>query len=321
MIKRRVIYILPLLFVLASCGTGYQFASQRFQDGIYTRPAPPAEPVHIYSEEEIEAMAAAQITLKEYEEAKQSAFDTGFYMGLGMSMGYGWHSPWYYHPWYRGYRYWDRWYWDYHYWDPWDYWYWDPWHYGYHGYYGYYGYPGYPGHWYDPWYPGYHPVGGRPHKPQYGLSPDGGRYYGSRLDTQVGGSRVSRPGSGRSNYRRGTNSSGSYGSAGSAVISRPSSGSGSRPSAVSPSSQGSGNRNYSRVVPGSSQPSSTSTSRQSGSTTTSRQNNYNTGRSSSSSFSTGSSGSSSFGGGSYGGGSGGGSRGGGGGGSRGGGRR
>ena len=311
MMKRRLIYILPLLFVLASCGSSYQFTSQRFQDGIYTRPAAPAEPVYIYSEEEIEAKAAANITLKEYEEAKESAFTSGLYLGMGMSFGYGWHNPWYYNPWYRSHGYWNRWHynfwadpWDYWYWDSWywDSWYWDPWYYDRYWHNGWYG-----GH----WHPGYYPVGGRPVRPQYGLSSDGSRYYGSRLDTQVGGSRVSRPGSGRSNYRRGVNSSGSYGSAGSAIISRPSSSS-SRPSAVSPSSQGNGNRNYSRVVPGSSQPAST--------TTRSQNNNYNfntnTSRSSSSSF-----GGGSYGGGSYGGGSGGGSRGGGGGGSRGGGRR
>ena len=59
--KRVLAYLLPLIFVLASCGTASQYAQQRYADGIYERFEPAPEPVQIYSREDFEQMAAHDI--------------------------------------------------------------------------------------------------------------------------------------------------------------------------------------------------------------------------------------------------------------------
>lgn len=320
--KRSTTLILSLVFVLASCGTSSQFAEQRFVDGIYSKPAPTPAKVQLYSEDDFAAMAADNIEREKILDDDNSDFLSG--LALGLSLGSDWWDPypwgWRYHhwyrfdPWYRNYWYhYGPWYYDHWYYSPWYYspWYYSPWHYGWHG------------GWYDPWYydwhyhhyPHYHyPVGIPPRQP--GLSPSGRTYYGPRMDTQTGGSRVSRPGSSRSNYRRGTN--GSYGSSGATVIGRPSTGTSVRPSSTTvrpgtSSGRPSGNYNYSRVVPR--QNSNTERSTTTATPSTSRSSsNYNYSRGSSSGFSGGGM-SSGFGGGgssSRSGGGGGGSRGGGG---------
>lgn len=288
--KRSTTLILSLLFILTSCGTGFQFAEQKFVDGIYSRPAPaPApEPVRIYSQDDFAEMAADNIE----KEKINDAFESGLLLGLGLSSDW-YFSPWYHSPWYFGswhYHYspWHHRYgpWHYRYFDPWffdpwyfDYWYYDNWYYDswYHHY----------------WHGAYHPVGIPPRKP--GLSNDGYRYYGARMDTQTGGSRVSRPGSSRSNYRRGVNES--YGSAGASIIGggmssgtsvRPSGSSSSsgRPSVTSPS----GNYNYTRIAPKQNTesrptPSTRSSAEQNSNSSSNRSNNnFNYSRGSSSGF-------------------------------------
>ena len=66
----------------------------------------------------------------DYEYTRRLSRWDGFYDPWFFSIGYGWHSPWWYH------RY--GWY------DPWYYSWYDPWYYGWGGYYS----------WYDPWYYG-----------------------------------------------------------------------------------------------------------------------------------------------------------------------
>ena len=100
----------------------------------------------------------------DYEYTRRMSRWDGFYDPWFYSMGYGWHSPW----WYHRYGWYDPWFYD-------SFWY-DPWYYG--GYYGWYspwyygGWGGYYG-WHSPWYYGYY--GGYWNYPYYG-----GRYYTSR---------------------------------------------------------------------------------------------------------------------------------------------
>ena len=221
--KRSTTLFLPLLFVLASCGTPAQYSQQRFEDGIYARPGEEPEFVSLYSEEDFEAMAAANLANKKsktrdtlvviiddpWESAWYHRYSSPWaWGGLGFSSYYWnrwrygrWYDPWYYDPWYGGYySYYGSWY------DP---WYYDPWY-------------------YDPWYGGYYGYGvGYGHRygwydnPRYagGFFGGGGRHFGGehmyvqRSLTESGRSRTSRPGSG-SNFRYGT-----AGSAGSAVLS------------------------------------------------------------------------------------------------------
>lgn len=256
--NRCILLVLPLLFLLSSCGTTAQFAQQRFQDGIYSRPEPVAEAVQIYSKDDFAAMAAANIAreagqkdtvyvvIDDYDWydspwfAWSSAWAfswpyrhwafSGWY-----SPWYGWGCPWYYDPWYSWYY------------DPWFY---DPWY-------------------YDPWY--YHPHHYWPNyqPPRPGLSSDGRYFYGPRRFTQGGGSMVSRPGSSSGyNYTRSyTSAGGNYGSAGASSFRRGGSqgsvsGSSVRPSGSSTSggtvSRPGGNYNYSRSYSNSQQNNSNS---------------------------------------------------------------
>lgn len=208
--NRCIVLVLPLLFLLSSCGTTAQFAQQRFQDGIYSRPEPVAEAVQIYSKDDFAAMAAANIAretdlkdtvyvvVKEYDSWYNSPW---FAWGSAWAFSWpwrhwaysSWYDPWYGwagYPWYSGY--WDPWYWNSWYWDP---WYWDSWYY----------HPHYHHYWDDFYWR------------QPGLSSDGRHFYGPRFLTQGSGSSVSRPGmTGSRNYTRSyTSAGGNYGSAGS----------------------------------------------------------------------------------------------------------
>ena len=128
--NRCILLALPLLFMLSSCGTTAQYAQQRYQDGIYSRPEPVAEAVQLYSKEDFAAMAAANIA----REGKDTVYvvvqhDDWWYdspwfawsSAWAFSWPYrhwafsGWYSPWYgwSRPWY----------------DPWYSWYYDPWFY------------------------------------------------------------------------------------------------------------------------------------------------------------------------------------------------
>ncbi len=217
--KRSTTLLLPLLLlVLASCGTTAQYSQQQFQDGIYAKPGEEPKVVHLYSEEDFEAMAAANIARKQQQGSRDTLvvvlddpwgyswrypYSRWAWGGLGFGSFYwsrwrfgGLYDPWFYDPWY-GYGF--GWY------DPWFYdpWFYDPW-YG-PGYYGYgWGYG-----WYDPWYGPYRPWHGG------GWGPGaihGNSVYTQRALTEAGGRREMRPGSGY-NYRYGT-----PGSAGGSVI-------------------------------------------------------------------------------------------------------
>lgn len=256
--RRSIAILLPLLCVLASCGTTAQYSRQRFQDGIYGVAASSAETVHIYSMEEFEAMAAANIARKEREkdtvfvvlqdDDSSCSYNPWLYFGTAwaLSYPYGWYDPFWYgwgwHGWHGWHSPWYSWNYPWYYYNSWYYdpWFHDPW-------------------FHDPWYmgPGWHGPGhhiGRPVQP--GLSPDGNRYLGARRFTQSGGGPV-RPGS--SNYRSGRYPSGNYGASGASVINRRQASSGSsvtvRPSSSassSSSSSRSGNYNMQRIYGGSS---------------------------------------------------------------------
>ena len=224
--KRSTTLFLPLLLVLASCGTTAQYSQQRFQDGIYAKPGEEPENVRLYTQEEFEAMAAENIARKQqgkrdtlvvvlddpwgwswnYPYRYYSPYAWG---GLGFGTYYwnrwrfgGWYDPWFYDPFYY-----DPFYYGYGWYDPWYYGMYDPWYYGYGGYYGgYYGWYGHRYGWYDnPYY--YGGIAG------HGYRPYGNSVYVPRSYVQNGGNRETRPGSG-SNYRyRGT-----PGSAGGTVV-------------------------------------------------------------------------------------------------------
>ncbi len=269
--KRSTTLFLPILLVLAlaSCGTPAQYSQQRYPDGIYVRPGEEPEVVRLYTEEDFERMAAANIARKQgrdtlvvilddpWDYAWYNRYDHYYYSpwvwgGLGFGSYYwnrwrfgSWYDPWYYDPWYGGYGY--GWY------DPWysgwyDPWYYDPW-------YGGYGWYGHRYGWYDqPWYPGGGwGVGGRNYA---------NRVYTPRSTTTAGGSRERRPGSG-SNYRYGT-----PGSAGGSVIR------GGNTRSV--------NRSQSGLRSGSSSASSTTRSREQGYNPSRTYTNKNSGGSSSS---------------------------------------
>ena len=57
--KRSLAILLPLLFVLGSCGTSYDFSSQMYQDGIYQSSQP--KPAVLYTQEEFDEMARQNI--------------------------------------------------------------------------------------------------------------------------------------------------------------------------------------------------------------------------------------------------------------------
>lgn len=78
----------------------------------------------------------------DYEYTRRMSRWDGFYDPWFYGMGYGWHSPW----WYHRYGWYDPWYYSSMWYDPWYYGWYDPWYYGWGGYYG----------WHNPWYYGYY---------------------------------------------------------------------------------------------------------------------------------------------------------------------
>ena len=109
--KRSATLFLPLLLMLASCGTTAQFAEQRFQDGIYARPGEETA-VRLYTEDDFAAMAADNISRKHSRDTMVVIVDdTWAWGGLGFGSyywnrwrrGYGWYDPWYYDPYYYGF--------------------------------------------------------------------------------------------------------------------------------------------------------------------------------------------------------------------------
>ena len=178
--KRSTTLLLPLtaLMVLASCGTPAQYSQQRFPDGLYLNPGEEPEVVHLYSEEDFQAMAAENLARKQRGSrdtlvvvlddpwgyswhSPYSYYSPWAWGGLGFGSyywgrwgRYGWYDPWYYDPWYGSYWY-DPWYASWY--DP---WYYDPWYYGYGS--SYYGWYGHRYGWYDnPYYYGGGWGGGR----------------------------------------------------------------------------------------------------------------------------------------------------------------
>ena len=129
--KRSTTLLLPLaLLVLASCGTPAQYSQQRFQDGIYMKPGEEPQVVRLYTEEDFEAMAAANIARKHQQNRDTlvvilddpwgySWYDPYYswaWGGLGFGSYYwnrwcyrGWYDPWYYDPWYGGYGWYGSW--------------------------------------------------------------------------------------------------------------------------------------------------------------------------------------------------------------------
>ena len=59
--KRSMTLLLPVLLVLASCGTTAQYSQQRFPDGIYAKIGEEPAVVRLLSEKDIEDRAAANI--------------------------------------------------------------------------------------------------------------------------------------------------------------------------------------------------------------------------------------------------------------------
>ena len=226
--KRSTTRLLPVLLVLASCGTPAQYSQQRFPDSIYMNPGEEPQVVRLYSEEDFENMAAANI-------ARRHGRDT-LVVILDDPWDYGWYdryrycSPWVWGGFGFGFGsyYWSRYYRGWY--DPFDYWY------------GPYGY-GFYGSLYDPWLFGWygHRYGWYDHPFYPGGYWGGGSYrgrnvvYTPRNTTQSPRTREMRPGSGL-NTRYGT-----PGSAGSTRI-----GGGTRP-AIRSYSSGSGASSGSNV--------------------------------------------------------------------------
>ena len=99
--KRSVALLLPLLFVMASCGTTAQYSQQRYSDGIYERSSGAADvqETGIYSKEDFAMMAAQQAALEAqdslqlftgYNDGSTTTYSTtftdGFLLG-GISFG------------------------------------------------------------------------------------------------------------------------------------------------------------------------------------------------------------------------------------------
>lgn len=242
--KRTTILLLPLLFLVVSCGNLAQLSSQKYFDSIYGIPASSVqqEEVVIYSSEDFERMAAAKIAEAEMAKSSDKTVyiivedddswldDAWFLYGASLSLynNWYWHHPYYYRyhhsyyysPYYSPYYY-RSWFYD-----PWD-WRWHHHHY----YWDYYYWDHY--HWHNHHY---HPGGHyRPSYPKPGLSPGGRRYWGSRNLTQPATSPNSTRRPNASAGRR-PNTNTSYGSAGSSMIG------GNRGSTVAPQRpQNSGN--------------------------------------------------------------------------------
>lgn len=246
--ERSMTLLMPLLIVLASCGTTAQYSQQRYQDGIYYSTHEVPEKVVLLSKEDFQLLAAENIRQKSLEEALDSTkikyvtvVPGDYYYDMyfspfplialtGVNIAF---TTWYWNRWHSWWGPWggpigpydtfwfdrNRWYFqDWAWYGP--RWY-DPW-YG-PGWYR----PGYGPGWYDPWYgPGWYRPG------WYGPVYPGGVIYrsnsslGPRYQTQSGGSRVIHSGSG-ANVRRGNTSGygtrtyiGTRGSSGSGSVTR-----------------------------------------------------------------------------------------------------
>lgn len=236
--KRSMTLLLPLLVVLASCGTTAQYSQQRYQDGIYFQTTEEPEEVVILSKEDFERLAAQNIRQEAYEESLNDStkvntvlvYPGDFYYDMyfspfptialwaGSNLAFTswywdrWHNWW--GPYYGPMGPYDTFWFDfnrpYFGWGSWSSWGWyDPWYYGYGWGYGW----GYGFGWYDPWYYRYGPGWYGPYGPYY---PGGGGFirdvsYGPRYQTQAVGSRTVHPGSGSSVRRSGTSGYGSRG--------------------------------------------------------------------------------------------------------------
>lgn len=232
--KRSMTLLLPLLLVLASCGTTAQYSQQRYQDGIYFKTTAEPEEVVILSKEDFQRLAAQNIRQQALEEALDDSTKVSYELVYPGDYYYDMYfSPFPTIALWAGSNlaftswYWDRWH---NWWGPfgpmgpydtlwfdynrpyfgWGTWGWyDPWYYGYGWRYSYFD-PWYGPFWYDPWYyPGYY----RPYGPFY---PGGGGFirdvsYGPRYQTQPVGSRTVQPGSGASVRRSGTSGYGNRG--------------------------------------------------------------------------------------------------------------
>lgn len=225
--KRSMTLLLPLLAVLASCGTTAQYSQQRYQDGIYFQTTEEPEEVVVLSKEDFERLAAQNIRQQSLEEVVDSSkitytqvYPGDYYYDMyfspfptialwaGTDLAF---TSWY----------WDRWrlwwgpygpmgpydtFWfdfnrPYFGWGSWG-WY-DPWYYG--------GY-GWGWGWRDPWAPYWDPwyyrSGWYRYDPWYHYGYGGGGFirnvfYGPRYQTQPVGSRTIHAGSGAS-VTRGT---------------------------------------------------------------------------------------------------------------------
>jgi len=235
--KRSAILFMPILLMLASCGTPAQYSQQRFPDSIYLSPQETEEVRRLYTEEEFARMAAIKRASERQRDTLvldlDDPWDLAWYNrynrfhyyspylpswawgSMGTRFSYWWTPRYYYpggwiDPWYD-------WYWDYPsygwYGGLYDYMYaYDPWYYRYYGYYS----PWYYDRWYGAgygWYgygygygPGWY---GRPGHAHAGFDNYAGRVYTPRYTTESGGSRVSRPGSG-ANYRYGSSNTRSH---------------------------------------------------------------------------------------------------------------
>ena len=125
--KRSLIFLLPALLAMASCGSTAQYAtSQQVPDGIYYRPEPVVE---LYTEDDFKAMAAQNIASKSqskkdtvvvimddfysvyygYPYAYSSFYGPSWryrrHYGWGPSWSFGWYGGWYdpWDPWYDPY--------------------------------------------------------------------------------------------------------------------------------------------------------------------------------------------------------------------------
>ena len=179
--RRDLILFFSLVLTAVSCGTTADYVSQqRFQDGIYAKPAQKPVTVAIYTKDEIAALAARNIAKKDTiviitdHSEDNWGWDWNWSWRVNPYWNSPWHygfgyDPWYWNRWHFGGWYSSAWAWDFYYdwYSPWyggwySPWYYDSWYCGW-PYYGYgYGWPYY-GYGYRPYY-GY---GGWGHGPHY----------------------------------------------------------------------------------------------------------------------------------------------------------
>ena len=107
--KRSATLLLPIfIMMLASCGTPAQYAQQRYPDSIYLAPGEETETVRLYSEEDFERMAAANIARKYGRDTLVVILDDPWDYPWYSRYDYYYYSPYYgfgYRPYYWNYRY------------------------------------------------------------------------------------------------------------------------------------------------------------------------------------------------------------------------